>query len=582
MKLHKEIWHAIEKQKGILSFNVVIICILAISGPFSLYAHAYFIDKVEELAGKDFNYSLFVYPVFLLFISLILPMLSIVSDYLFMKIRYNVDLNWNKRMTEVISSIPFYQYEHEETYDKLKQAGENNLYNIIITSGFSIASVAVSIIFYFYILINVSLWLTISVLILAPAIGYFSSKIADKQYKKTYKMNPDRRRCIYKSSILRSREYAKDIRLNRCGDYMVDDWLGTQKDIDSKILHIKFKYGLLSALVSKTEYIVILVNLLIVLLTYLKGSITLGIFISISNQIFTMRLLSKIQEVVLQISLTRSVLKSYSEIICLKEEYKEEDTMKGNQVTIEFINVSFKYPNEKEYVLKDINLRLQSGDSVAVVGENGAGKSTLIKLMLGLYSPSKGEVLINGIHVNSMPLSKRAEIFGVSFQDYSKFCLSLQENLSLNENDMNASRIARIFHIDDLAKSLKAGYSTLLGRSFGEAVDLSGGQWQIIAIARSLTGDKKVFIFDEPTASLDPVNEVETFQKISNITGNHISVFITHRLGFTTKVDRVILIKENKILEDGTFEQLINADGQFRKMFDKQRSLYIKGEKLYG
>jgi ABC-type bacteriocin/lantibiotic exporter with double-glycine peptidase domain len=580
LKLRKEIWLAIKNQKVILSINLFVLCVLSFSGPFSLYAHAYFIDKIESMVGTDFKLSLLTYPTFLLLVSLLLPMFSIVSNYLSMKFNYSIDLSWNKRMNEVIKKIPYYQYEHEETYDKLKQVGENNLYSIIIDCGFSMISAAISIIFYTYILLKISIWLTISVIILAPIVGYFSSRIADKQYKKTFKLNPDRRRGIYKSSILRSREYAKDIRVNRCGDYMINDWFDTQKDLDSKILRIKFKYGFSSALVAKTEYIVIFINLIIVLLTYLNGSITLGIFISISNQIFTMRLLSKIQDIIFRITTTKSVRKSYTDMLGLMAENDGENSSIGNQVTIEFNNVSFKYPNEDEYVLKDITLRFNSGESIAIVGENGAGKSTLIKLLLGLYSPSEGEVLVNGINVTSLPLSKRAKIFGVAFQDYSKFSLPLRENLTLNEDEINVSGIVHSFNIDNLANSLKDGYSTLLGKSFGEGVDVSGGQWQSIAIARSIIGDKKVFIFDEPTASLDPINEVETFNKISNLTSGHISIYITHRLGFTTKVDRVVLIKDNQILEDDSFANLMSRNGEFKKMFDTQRSLYIKGDAI--
>lgn len=201
----------------------------------------------------------------------------------------------------------------------------------------------------------------------------------------------------------------------------------------------------------------------------------------------------------------------------------------------------------------------------------------MIKLLLGLYKPDEGEVLINGTNVTTLPLSEREKIFGVAFQDYSRFCLTLEENLTLNKDKINFLKVVQCFGIDNIAESLKKGYSTLLGKSFGETNDLSGGQWQNVAIARALIGNKKVFIFDEPTASLDPINEVETFEKIRQITRGHISIYITHRLGFTPKVDRVILIKENRILEDGPFAKLMSEDKEFKMMFDKQRSLYVRG-----
>jgi len=576
LKVFKEIWAATKNKKATLLINLIFSSILAVSGPFSLFAHAYFIDKIRNIAGTDFSFRSLVYPTCLLLISLLLPMSSIITNYLSMKYNYSLDLCWNKKMNELISKIPYFQYEYEETYNKIKQLADNNLYSIAVSWGFSTISTAISIIFYFYVLLRTSIWLAISVLVLAPVAGYFSSKLANKQYKNIYKLNPDRRHSIYKSSILRTREYAKDIRINRCADYMIKDWFNTQKDLDSKVLKVKFKYGFLSAVILKTEYIVVFINLIIVLLSYLKGNITLGTFISLSNQIFSMRLLFKIQNVVSQFTTIKSLQKSLLEMEELLEENSGEISIGENQITIEFRNVSFKYPKQDKYILKNINLRIIAGESIAIVGENGAGKSTLIKLLLGLYKPDEGEVLINGTNVTTLPLSEREKIFGVAFQDYSRFCLTLEENLTLNKDKINFLKVVQCFGIDNIAESLKKGYSTLLGKSFGETNDLSGGQWQNVAIARALIGNKKVFIFDEPTASLDPINEVETFEKIRQITRGHISIYITHRLGFTPKVDRVILIKENRILEDGSFAKLMSEDKEFKMMFDKQRSLYVR------
>lgn len=580
MKLYREIWKAANKQKGTLLVNLLVSCILAFSGPFSLYAHAYFIDKIKNMVGTGFNISLLIYPTVILLLSFCLPMLNMVTSYLSMKYNHSIDLSWNRRMNEIIRNIPYDQYEHEATYDKIKQIGDNNIYSTEITCFFSAASTICSIIFYIFILMNISIWLTASVIILAPAVGYFSSKIADKQYKKIYKMNPDRRRGIYKSSILRSREYAKDIRMYRCGDYMISDWFDTQKDIDSKTLRIKFQYGFLSALVAKTEYVVIFINLFIVFLSYLHGSITLGVFISISNQIFSMRLLTKVQALISQRTTAKSMQKTYAEVLALMKENDDKSHYINNKITIEFKNVYFKYPNQDDYILKNITLRFHAGESIAIVGENGAGKSTLIKLLLGLYKPNEGEILINGTNLSTLSLSERAEIFGVAFQDYSKFCLPLKENLTLSADEQDTVRIARCFGIDSIADSLKNGYETVLGKSFGEAIDVSVGQWQSIAIARALIGEKKVFVFDEPTASLDPIREVEAFENIRSITHNRMTIFITHRLGFTTKVDRIILIKENQIIENGSFVELIGINGEFYKMFETQKGLYTKGDAI--
>lgn len=580
MTMRKEMWKIVSENKAAFLINLFISCILAFSGPFSLYAQAYFIDKAESMFGTEFNILDLALPAILLFLSFLLPMLSLITNIVSMKYNYLIDLSWNKKINELVRDIPYYKYEQEETYDKIKQAGESNIYSAVISYVFSIISFIVNIFFYMIILVKISIWLTISVLILAPVVGYFSTKIADKQYKKIYKMNPDRRRGIYKSSILRSREFAKDIRLNRCSDYMINDWSETQKSIDSKVLKVKFKYGFLSALVAKTEYIVILVNLIIVLLSYLYGSITIGVFISISNQIFSMKILSRIQSLVSQMTTIKSMKRTYSEVLELtkKSSKHNADIYINLPITIEFRNVSFKYPQQEKFILDHINLQFNASESIAIVGENGSGKSTLIKLLLGLYEPIEGEILINGINVKDLSLPEKSKIFGVAFQDFAKFCLPLRENITLSENEdkQDFAQKAQYFKINELADSLSNGYDTLLGKSFGNAIDVSGGQWQEIAITRALLGEKKILIFDEPTAALDPIREVETFEKIYSITQNKISLFITHRLGITTKVDRIILIKDNQIAEDGSFAELISANGDFKKMFEMQKKLYVR------
>jgi len=574
MRLYKEVLAVMKGRKILLLIYLLLLSIVALTGPLSLYAQAYFIDSVSEMIGREFSFSALIFPMGLLAISLFLPMFEIILDYVGLKINFWTDLNWNKRINEILSQVPYYHYEQEETYDKIWQMRENHLYSMIIGSFFSTISVIIMVSMYLYILLSISIWLAVSIIVFAPLVGYYSAKIASKQYNKIYSLNPDRRRTFYKSSILRMREHAKDIRVNLCGEYMVDDWLEVQKNVDSKTLQVKFKYGLLGAVVGKTEFVVIFINLIIVLLAYRYGNMTLGIFISISNQIFSMRLFTKIQNLSSQIKNTNSLIKSYGEVLLLMEE--NELKMINDEVIIEFKHVYFKYPKEDNYVLEDITLEIKWGESIALVGENGAGKSTFIKLLLGLYSPNRGEILVNNISISSLSAFERSKIFGVAFQDYSKFCLTFKENLMLNEEAQDFSRIAREFHLDNIADSLNDGYYTLLGKSFGKAIDLSGGQWQTIAIARALIGNKKVFIFDEPTASLDPINEVKTFTKIRDLTRNCTSIYITHRLGFTSKVDRIILLKDNKVCEDGSFSTLMDLEGEFKKLFQEQKNLYVR------
>lgn len=567
--------------KVILIVRLLVSVVLAFSGPLSLIAQANFIDVVSRIAQfpNELN-DIFGASIFLL-LSYMLPMMRIVLNYWLQKCNHSFELSWSRHINSLIKNIPYSQYEYEDTYNRIRQATDNNLFSSIVGYAFLLLTTGISIISYIVILVRISPLLMVSVVVLAPIVGYLSAKIADKQYKRIVSLNTDRRRGIYKSSILHDRAYAKDIRIYNCADYLIDDWNKTQKEIDTSVLKVKFKYGFFGALVLKTDYVVAFVNLVIVFFSFINNQISLGLFISISNQILTIKILENFKNVVTQYVNIKSYLRSYNEVIDIANKMcKDGTSTNATDITVEVRNLYFKYPHQDDYVLKNINLKFELGQSYAIVGENGVGKSTLMKLLIGLYQPSKGDIFINGVNISEITLEDRRAIFGVSFQDYSKFSLSLKENVTLNEGVITPQNleVMRCFEIDKIAESLHSGYNTVLGKNFGNAVDLSGGQWQNVSVTRALMGEKSIYLFDEPTASLDPVKEVDVFTKINDVAKNKTRIFITHRLGITTKVDIIIVLKDGGVVEQGSFKELVENKGLFKEMFDKQKSLYFKGE----
>lgn len=567
--------------KVILIVRLLVSVVLAFSGPLSLIAQANFIDVVSRIAQfpNELN-DIFGASIFLL-LSYMLPMMRIVLNYWLQKCNHSFELSWSWHINSLIKNIPYSQYEYEDTYNRIRQATDNNLFSSIVGYAFLLLTTGISIISYIVILVRISPLLMVSVVVLAPIVGYLSAKIADKQYKRIVSLNTDRRRGIYKSSILHDRAYAKDIRIYNCADYLIDDWNKTQKEIDTSVLKVKFKYGFFGALVLKTDYVVAFVNLVIVFFSFINNQISLGLFISISNQILTIKILENFKNVVTQYVNIKSYLRSYNEVIDIANKMcKDGTSTNATDITVEVRNLYFKYPHQDDYVLKNINLKFELGQSYAIVGENGVGKSTLMKLLIGLYQPSKGDIFINGVNISEITLEDRRAIFGVSFQDYSKFSLSLKENVTLNEGVITPQNleVMRCFEIDKIAESLHSGYNTVLGKNFGNAVDLSGGQWQNVSVTRALMGEKSIYLFDEPTASLDPVKEVDVFTKINDVAKNKTRIFITHRLGITTKVDIIIVLKDGGVVEQGSFKELVENKGLFKEMFDKQKSLYFKGE----
>ena len=247
-------------------------------------------------------------------------------------------------------------------------------------------------------------------------------------------------------------------------------------------------------------------------------------------------------------------------------------------ITVEVERVTFAYPGREALALQDIDLRIEAGERIAIVGANGAGKTTLAKLLVGLYQPTSGEVRLEGEPLTpDRALAVRSRIAAV-FQDYPTFQLMARENIGFGDvarmDDEAAIRAAAgRAGIAGLIESLPEGYDTYLGRQFGER-DLSGGQWQRIALARAFFREADFLLLDEPTAALDPLAELALFERFAELTAGRTAVMISHRLGAARLADRVIVMKDGRLVEDGHHDALVAAGGEYARLFAAQAQWY--------
>ncbi|HEY8363299.1 MAG TPA: ABC transporter ATP-binding protein [Tissierellaceae bacterium] len=255
---------------------------------------------------------------------------------------------------------------------------------------------------------------------------------------------------------------------------------------------------------------------------------------------------------------------------------------------IELKNVYYKYPGAEDYTLKNINLHIKKGEKLAIVGVNGAGKTTLVKLICGLYTPTKGEIYINGKKSSEYNRDEYYSMFSVVFQDFYLLPVSIAENIALRMKDeIDDEKLDMVLNMSglmDKVKSLEKGKDTLLVKSvFNDAVDLSGGEMQKLVLARALYKDAPIVILDEPTSALDPIAENELYQKYNEFTKDKTSIFISHRLASTKFCDRIVLIDNGEIVEIGDHKTLMDQNGKYRKMYDMQSHYYkdkIGGEEI--
>jgi ABC-type multidrug transport system fused ATPase/permease subunit len=245
---------------------------------------------------------------------------------------------------------------------------------------------------------------------------------------------------------------------------------------------------------------------------------------------------------------------------------------------LEFKHVSFCYPGTEREVLKDVSFKLRQGESLSIVGRNGAGKTTIIKLLSRLFQPTSGNIMINGIDINSIDIAHYRDLLSVVFQDFKTFEFSIEDNVTSGEKVIEKQLTLALEKsgLEEKVQSLPQGINTNVGKRFdNNGTEFSGGELQKLAIARALYKNASVIVLDEPTAALDPYAELEVYERFHDMMENHTVVYISHRLSSCKFCQRIIFLEDGSIIEDGNHDELINLNGKYSEMFQMQASQYV-------
>jgi ABC-type multidrug transport system fused ATPase/permease subunit len=248
---------------------------------------------------------------------------------------------------------------------------------------------------------------------------------------------------------------------------------------------------------------------------------------------------------------------------------------------IELRNVSFRYPGSDHDVIKNISCKINAGETIVLVGLNGAGKTTLIKLITRLYDPTEGEILLDGRNIKNYDTQELYSIFGITFQDFGKYAVSVKENIAFSNikveiDDEKIQKAAREGYAEDFINKLPNKYDTPLMKYFEEnGIEPSIGQWQKLSVARAFYSDSDILILDEPTASLDAIAEQEIYDQFDELRKGKTTIFVSHRLSSATTADNIIVIDEGKLIEYGPHAELMKKHGKYYELFSTQARRYI-------
>lgn len=427
------------------------------------------------------------------------------------------------------------------------------------------------------------------IIILTCFISFFVSRYANNWH---YANKIEGEKYYHKKRYIRDKaesiKLAKDVRI-----FNLKDWLNELLDL----VHNQYL-----AFRLKGEKVDLLADIIEVVLTVIRNGIayiylinmTLNDGLSVSSFILYFVAISTLTNWVMGVLKEMSTLhKECLDISSLREflDYPEpfkfddgKDIPLASNYEIRLENVSFHYPESDIDIIHNLNLTIHPREKLAIVGLNGAGKTTLVKLICGLLSPSEGRVLLNGDDISDFNRNKYYELFSAVFQDFSILDVTIAEEIAQCKDNIDYQRIKECIDyagLSDTINKLPQGLNTHIGREvYLDGVLLSGGQMQRLMLARALYKNGPILLLDEPTAALDPLAESEIYQKYSDMASNKTSLFISHRLASTRFCDRIILIKDGGIKEEGSHEDLLKLNGEYAKLFEVQSRYYKQGKEI--
>lgn len=499
------------------------------------------------------------------------------------------DLYSNDSSIKIInktSEVSISQLEDSEFYDKLERARTqtNSRVNLMSNSLSQIQDI-IAITSLIFALIYFEPWL-ILLLILSIVPSFLNEyKFSSAQYSIARSWTSERRELDYIRFIGANDRTAKEIKLFGLTKYLADRfaylsdlYYNINKKIAIKRSLLGSVFGLLGTLSYYGAYVLIIYRVI-------NGLLTIGDLTFLAGSFN--RLQSKLQGVFskfTRISKSALYLKDYFDFIDITIDSKSKSKSllvlpSSIKLGFEIKDVHFSYPGSDESVLKGVSFKLNKGDKLAFVGENGAGKTTLIKLLLRFYEPTSGSILLDGVDIQKYDINEYQKFFGVIFQDFIRYEFTIGENIAvgnINERE-NLSLIndaAELSLAKQVVDEMKAGYDQQLGRRFSNGKNLSGGQWQKIALARAYMKNADVIILDEPTSALDARAEYEAFQRFIGLTKGKTSIIISHRFSTVRMADRIIVLKDGKVLENGSHESLMKNNQLYAELFKLQAAGY--------
>lgn len=563
-------------------FNILILIITipiqALLPSLSLYIANILINRMNNLSQQLLFLLLGVWGFAFLLNNIFTPLTTMIQGKLTDDLTYTLNCDIMKK-SEEIQTIDY--FEDNNFYNDIQLLSSEASWRPVNLLVFGTSIISNAILFISMLVIFASFHPVIALLMLLVLVpqGMISYSLQQQAFEVLVSNSEESRKLEYYSQVLLSSEAIKDVRLYNLYNFFMKKYTQSFSSIKRNIQKTRLKkfnssviFLILTALLSVGSFIYIIYSIKV-------GQLGIGAIMLFSSSIvYAINSMSRLIEDSSLLYDTLLYMEKFFKFIALPSDSKSATVAVPSSIEkIDFVDVSFKYPTSENYALKNINFSVNKGEKIAIVGENGAGKTTLIKLLTRFYNIEEGELLINNISISNFDPEKFRENVSAIFQDFSKFDLTLRENVGIsNIQEINADdQILKALEDSGFESSL-SDLNTILGKKFDHSRDLSGGQWQKVALARAFFSHSPILILDEPTAALDARTEYELFEKFLKLTEGKTVFFITHRLSSVRQADKILLLRNGRIEGFDKHDALMRTNKYYEELYTMQSSLYYK------
>lgn len=558
---------------------------LSLEAPVGIFFMSKLVNSIGSYINKSGELSEVIeWAAFLLALTLLSAASGMLLRFLNITTEKALSRSFMKVVLEKFRNLEYACYEDREVLNSLERMGSEphlRIYSLFLNT-VSALSVLISLVGTAVLFARISIWFAVVYFVLLVPMLWFDYKYVEKLQRLWNTEMPNWRRRTYLSALLADKNAVFELKLFGASGFILKKWKTIADTFRREYLYTKLrscKYGIFRDL-SLAAWAVFFMLSMILRLS--GGTVDIGTFVACITSMGTILGLSaSMSDGFSQVSQNCIEMKHFDIFMSLPEIKREDYISPIGSPSVKFENVFFTYPKTNKPVLRGVSFEISPGERIALVGENGAGKSTIVKLLCGLYKPDSGDILINGVSIKDLSHTQLRSVFSVVFQDFCSYELKLRENVAFGN-------ISKLDDDEAIITALKSGLweeniplDANLGKLEEDGIDLSGGQWQKIAVARSLLSDCSFIILDEPTAALDPLAESRMYETFQSVLKNRGCIMISHRLASAKLADKIVVLDDGSVTGCGTHESLMASDGLYSRMFTAQSAWYKEGGAEY-